>query len=299
MDVEVIKVFVDVMRRGSFAAVARHRDVDPSSISRAIATLEREIGFRLFQRTTRRLAPTEAGALYFERVQPLVEEMERARLQAMDVVTGPVGLLRVTASVSFGQKCLVPLLPALRTAYPALSIDLILTDAVVDLIAERVDIAIRLGPRTDSGLIGTRLMRTRYRVCASPGYLEAQGSVADPPALSERDCLRFPLSGYRSCWRFRDREGDLLDVPVKGSVMISNALALHRAARDGLGPALLANWIVDEDIARGALVDLFPDHEVTATDFDTAVWILYPSRSYVPLKVRAFIDFLKARMGNV
>lgn len=294
MDMATLKIFVEVMRAGSFAAVARVHDVDPSSISRTIAMLEDELGFRLFQRTTRRLAATEAGALYFERMRPIIEEMDRAGQEALDVVAEPAGRLRVTASVSFGHTVLVPLLPRLRAAYPDLLIDLILTDAVLDLVTETIDVAIRLGPRFDSGLIGMQLMRTRYHVCASPAYLKTAPKLWAPPDLSRHSCLLFPYPGYRSQWRFRAKSGEVIEVPVHGTVTISNALALHRAALDGLGPVLLADWLVGNDLQRGSLVDLFPKHEATATDFDTAAWVLYPSRAYVPRKVRAFIDFLKS-----
>jgi len=296
MDIEALKVFVEVMRAGSFAAVARQHDVDPSSISRTIAVLEAQTGFRLFQRTTRRLAATEAGALYFERMQPIMDEMDRANLEARDIVAAPSGRLRVTASVAFGAIVLVPLLPRLRAAYPELDIDLVLSDALVDIIAEKIDVALRLGQRVDSAFISTQLMRTRYRVCASPAYVKAAAKLRQPSDLSAHDCLVFPLPGYRSLWKFRCQSGAITEVPVNGAVSISNSLALHRAVRDGLGPALLANWIVDDDIRRGTLVELFPKFEASATDFDTAAWILYPSRAYVPRKVRAFIDFLKSEV---
>jgi DNA-binding transcriptional LysR family regulator len=294
MDIAALKVFVEVMRAGSFAAVARIHDVDPSSISRAIAILENELGFRLFQRTTRRLAATEAGALYFERMQPVIDEMDRVGQEARDIVAKPAGRLRVTASVSFGHTVLVPLLPRLRSAYPDLSIDLMLTDAVLDLIIEKIDIAIRLGPRIDTGLAGMQLMRTRYHVCASPAYVKAATKLRVPLDLSDHSCLLFPYPGYRSQWRFRAKNGEVTEVPVNGAVTISNALALHRAALDGLGPVLLADWLVSQDLQRGKLVDLFPKYEATATDFDTAAWVLYPSRVYLPRKVRAFINFLKS-----
>lgn len=294
MELAALKVFVEVMRAGSFAAVARVHQLDPSSISRTIAMLEGELGFRLFQRTTRRLAATEAGALYFERMQPIVDELDRAGQEARDIVAEPAGRLRVTASVSFGHTVLVPLLPRLRAAYPDLAVDLLLTDAIVDLIAEKIDVAVRLGPRIDTSLIGTQLLRTRYRVCASPAYLNAAPRLRSPADLSVHDCLLFPYPGYRSLWRFRARNGETTVVPVHGAVTISNALALLSAARDGLGPVLLPDWLVGQDLQRGTLVDPFPKLEATATDFDTAAWLLYPSRAYVPRKVRAFIDFLKS-----
>jgi DNA-binding transcriptional LysR family regulator len=298
MDIATLKIFVEVMRAGSFAAVARVHEVDPSSISRTIAILEDELGFRLFLRTTRRLAATEAGTLYFERTQPIIDEMERVGQEARDIVAEPAGRLRVTASVSFGHTVLVPLLPRLRSAYPDLSVDLILTDAVLDLITEKIDVAVRLGPRIDTGLIGTHLIRTRYHVCASPAYLKSAPKPRAPPDLSGHGCLLFPYPGYRSQWRFRAKTGEVTEVPVNGAVTISNALALHRAALDGLGPVLLADWLVAKDLRSGRLVDLFPKYEATATDFDTAAWILYPSGAYVPRKVRAFIDFLKSSLAR-
>ena len=139
----MLQIFVEVIRQGSFAAVARDRNLDPSSVSRAIAGLEAELGVRLFQRTTRQLSPTEAGTAYFERIEPLVEEMQQANNLATDMSRQPKGTLRVTASVSFGQKCIVPLLPNFGTLYPDLTVDLLLTDAVVDLFAERIDVALR------------------------------------------------------------------------------------------------------------------------------------------------------------
>ncbi len=293
MNLDSLDVFAEVMQTGSFAEVARRRDVDPSSVSRTIAALEAEIGIRLFQRTTRRLAPTEAGRIYFQRIEPLLGELDRASAEARDLAASPSGTLRVTASVAFGHAVVAPLLPALRSQYPDLGLELILSDAAIDLVAERIDIAIRLGPRPDADLIGTRLMPVRHRVCASPGYVETHGPPGDPAALSDRDCLRFPFSGYRTLWRFRTSGGPVTEVPVDGSLVISNALALRQCCLDGLGPALLADWLVGDDLMAGRLVDLFPQHDVTATDFDTAAWLLYPSRAYVPLKVRAFIDFLK------
>jgi DNA-binding transcriptional LysR family regulator len=175
MDITTLSIFVEVMRRGSFAAVAKDRNVDPSSISRLIASLEEELGIRLFQRSTRQLTATEGGRVYFEKVEPLVEELEHARLAARDVSVGPSGTLRISTTVAFGQICLVPLLPDFRNSYPGLALELVLTDSNLDLIGERIDVAIRLGPRLDLGYVGAKLFSTRYRVCASPAYVARQG----------------------------------------------------------------------------------------------------------------------------
>ncbi|MGL5878722.1 MAG: LysR family transcriptional regulator [Xenococcaceae cyanobacterium] len=298
MDLSVLQIFVEVVRQGSFAAVARDRNIDPSSVSRAIAGLEEEIGVRLFQRTTRQLSPTEAGMTYFERVESLVEEMQQAIDVATDISGKPKGTLRVTASVSFGLKCIVPLLPNFSEMYPDLTVDLLLTDAVVDLFAERIDVAVRLGLLADSTLIAQQLMQTRYFVCVSPDYLKQWGQPQKPEDVEQHNCLLFPLAGFRSRWIFRDRNGDESEIQVRGRTVISNAIALQQCAIAGMGLALLPHWLIDEDLRAGKLVNVFPDYQVTATDFNTAAWLVYPSRSYVPLKIRVFIDRLKKYIAS-
>ncbi len=297
MDTENMRIFAEVARSGSFAAVARDRDVDPSSVSRAVALLEDELGVRLFQRTTRRVALTEAGEIYLARVTVLMDEMDHARDEARGVSAGPAGTLRLTASVAFGYTCLVPLLPEFRERYPGVKLELLLTDTVLDLVAERVDLAVRLGRRFDADFVATKLVDTQYRVCASPVYLKGKQRPEVPQELQQHRCLLFALPEFRSRWLFRDRQGTVQEVPVRGDVTILNGLALRACVLAGMGPVLLANWLIDEDIAQGKLVDLFPDYRVTATEFDTAVWLLYPSRAHLPNKVRVMIDFLKQHLG--
>ncbi len=297
MDVRHLKVFIEVVYQGSFAGAARQLDLTPSAVTRAVAALEAALGARLLQRTTRKVALTEAGAAYLDRVRPLLEELDRAG-DELHANTGQVrGVVRVTASVAYGQTVLVPLLRALHAAHPALEVDLLLSDAVVDLVSQHIDVALRLGPAVDSSLIGLRLRPVRYRVCASPAYLRKHGRPRTPADLARCDCLRFALPGYRTQWTFRDREGHTEVVAVRGWLVMSTALALHRATLDGLGPALLGDWLVDGDIAAGHLIDLLPEHEVTATNFDSAVWLLYASRDHTPQRVRAFVDFVKGRLG--
>jgi DNA-binding transcriptional LysR family regulator len=298
MELSVLQTFVDVVKQGSFAAVARERNVDPSSVSRAIAGLEEELGIRLLQRTTRQLSPTEAGMVYFQRIQPLVEEMQQAIDVAIDVSGQPKGTLRITASVSFGLKCIVPLLPDFRSMYPDLTMDLVLTDANVDLFAERIDLAIRLGLLADSTSIAQQLIQTRYFICASPQYLKQWGHPKIPSDIEKHNCLLFPLAGFRSKWRFRNRDREESEVFVRGHTIISNAIALQQCAIAGMGLALLPNWLIGDDLRDGTLVNVFPSYDVTATEFSTAAWLVYPSRAYVPLKVRVFIDFLKQSISG-
>jgi DNA-binding transcriptional LysR family regulator len=298
MDLSVLQIFIDVMRQGRFAAVARERNIDPSSVSRAIAGLEAELNIRLLQRTTRSLSPTEAGLAYFQRIEPLVEEMQQAIDVATDISGQPKRILRVTASVSFGLKCIVPLLPDFGAICPDITVDLLLTDANVDFFAERIDLAVRLGLLADSTLIARQLIRTRYFVCASPQYLKQWGYPKHPHDIEKHNCLLFPLAGFRSKWIFRNTEGKLSEVFVRGRTIISNAIALQQCALLGMGLALLPNWLIDKDLQAGTLIDVFPNYEVTATDYNTGAWLVYPSRAYVPLKVRVLMDFLKNCITN-
>ena len=207
MDTRRLQTFVTVVQHGSFAAAARHLALAASAVTRQIAALEHELGVRLMQRTTRRLSLTAAGTAYYERVRTLLEELERAGEAVRDSTGQATGIVRVTASVAYGQTVLVPLLPALHDAHPLLQVDLRLSDPAIDLVAERIDVAVRLGPAIDSSLVGVRLRPVRSRVCASPDYLKRHGRPRMPAELSERDCLRFPLPGFRSAWRFRSRDG--------------------------------------------------------------------------------------------
>lgn len=300
LDIELLRTFAAVERDGSFAAVARREGVDPSAVSRRIASLEDALDLRLFDRTTRRLRLTEAGRVYLDRILPLVDALQEAKDAARDTVTVPSGLLRVTTSVAFGERWLTPRLPAFRTAYPKVEIELRLTDAHVDIVAEGIDLAVRLGPRIEGTLVSAKLFDTPYRAVAAPGYLANRNMPKAPEDLSEHQAIRFALPRFGNAWRFRKApDSEEVKVTPASALAISNALAVRRAALDGLGVALLADWTVADDIRKGRLVDVLPGWEASATDFATAAWIVYPTRDYVPARLRAFIDHLRASRKGV
>ena len=298
MDTRLIETFLAVAHHGSFAAAARASNIDPSLVSRAVASLEDELGVRLFQRTTRRMTLTEAGEIYRERVAPLVDELGRAGDDARASGAGPGGTLRLSASVAFAHARLLPELAGFRERYPSIALELVLSDERLDLVAARVDLAVRLGATVEEGLVATRLIDTRYRVVASPAWLDRHGPLATPTELGGHEALLFTLPQFRDEWCFRDPDGAATHVAVRGGIAMSNALALHEGVRAGLGPALLADWLVGDDIASGRCVDLFPDHEVAARGFDTAAWLVYPSTRFVPGKVRVAIDFFKRALRS-
>ncbi|MBN9673310.1 LysR family transcriptional regulator [Roseibium aggregatum] len=299
MEIQSLKTVLLVRDLGSIAGAARALEVDASSVSRVLASVERELGLRLFQRSTRKLSLTEEGERYLNRVAPLIEDLEAAREAASSKDVSPRGTLRVTASVAFSQEFFVPLLPRFQEMYPDLSVELFPSDSNLDLLAEGLDVAIRLAAAPKGDLISTKLAETRYRVVAAPEYLECAGPVIDPRDLVDMNCLRFALPNFRSVWRFRKPGEEPFAVEVSGKTVISSAASLREAARLGMGAALLPDWLIGGDLANGRLVNLFPDYECAAADFETAAWILYPSKSYLPRKVRVLIDFLKAEMTGL
>ena len=301
METKDLALFAEVARLGSFAAVAKARGIDPSAVSRIVAGLENALGLRLFQRTTRRLSLTEAGDMILARALPLTEEMDRIAAEARAARRVPTGTLRLTASVAFGQARIVPLLPGFRARCPGIALECLFTDANLDLVAERIDLAIRLAPEIEGDVVAAKLMPTRYRVVAAPGHL-ARKPLHQPADLARHAVLMFALRPFRTRWLFRDPAGAVTEQPVHGDIVMSPAGALREAAIAGLGPALLPDWLVDEDIAAGRLAHCLQGWDVTATRFDTAAWLVYPSRSFLPAKVREMISYLRetlpgARLG--
>ena len=290
-----MQLLIEVAERGSFAAAARQLELDPSSVSRGIAAIESDMGLRLFERSTRKLRLTEVGELYIGRLRPLLEGLITAHEEALQVTREPAGSLRMTASVAFGQRCLLPHVAEFRRCYPSIRLELQLTDSVVDILQNRIDLACRLAPPGDSRLIGTRLFDTRYRVCASPDYLASSDPIRAPADLETHRCIVFTLPEYRSRWIFKDRHANRQTVAIQSDLSISSAMALRDCALSGMGPALLADWLIRDDLESGRLTPVLENYEVSAEDFDTAAWLLYPSRDFLPAKTRVMIDFLKSK----
>lgn len=298
MELNSLRIFVNSVKLGSFAAVARQMRLDPSTVSRSITNLESELGFRLLQRTTRKLAPTEAGSVYLERIQHLIDEFDTAGEEARDLVNQPQGNLRIAACTSFGPRVLAPLLPQLMELYPDLTIELILSDQKTDIIKEEIDIAIRFGLKPIDDVVTTRLNPRRFRICASPNFIQKYGRPSRPESLASLDCIVFRIPGHPAVWKFRDNEKKVLEIPITGKLSTMHGVTMTTAAVTGVGIAMLPDWLCAQEIADGSLIDLFPGIECTGTEFDTAAWLIYPSRQYLPLKVRKVVDFLKGQLSH-
>jgi DNA-binding transcriptional LysR family regulator len=290
-----LRILLEIARHGNFSGVAKQRNVDPSSISRVVRAVESELGVRLFHRTTRHVTLTEAGAAYLTQVSDLLDAIDAAGDRIKELGANVGGTLRVTASVAFGQACLVPLLPEFLAAWPNIQLELILADANLDIVAERIDLALRLSPRMDRNFVRVKWFDSAYKVCASPHYIARHDAIRSPADLSQHLCVLFGLPNPQADWLIHDSAGTIAHVNVKPRVCVSNGLAQRELVLAGTGPALLPAWLVAADLAAGRLVDLLPDHAAAPSDFDGAAWLLYPNRTLLPAKTRALIEFLKSR----
>lgn len=297
MNTELLTLFIKVAQLGSFAAVAREANIDPSAVSRAMASLEEQLNLRLFQRTTRQLKLTEAGEIYLQRIKPLLNELDYALDEAQKVSHTPSGHLRMTASVAFGQMCLLPYLSDFRQLYPNIQLELLLTDSVLDLVTNSLDLACRLNAQAESEAVRTLLFNTHYYVCVSPAYLAQHAPINTPQDLEQHNCIVFNFPDYRTHWTFKDHQHILTRISIQSNLSLSSALALRECALLGMGPALMADWLVNQDIAHGRLIPILTDYQVTAENFNTAAWLVYPSKHFLPHKTRLMIDFLKEKLS--
>jgi DNA-binding transcriptional LysR family regulator len=297
MEIAALKLFVEIAKLGSLAEVARRHELDPATISRNLAGLEAELGTRLFQRTTRRLSLTPAGQDYLDAVEGVVDQLDLARERALSQSDALTGTLRMTTSYAIGQVRIASLLPKFREKFPLLKLELNFNNAFVDLVSERMDLAIRLSPRIEGDYIAAKLFDTRYHVVASPAYAK-RNPVADPKELAALNCLTLDITNFRKQWHFRDQGGKVTSVKINSDVTISSSLAMLDCVLAGMGPAMLPDWLIGKMLKEGRLVELFPDHRVTATDFETGAWLVYPSRQFLPRRVRVAIDFFKEHMRS-
>jgi len=291
MEVASLYIFAEVVRLRSFTAIAKARGVAPSSVSRTILALENEVGIRLFHRTTRQIVPTDAGMRYFERISSVLEELELAQQLASDHDSLPTGTLKITAPRVFGELYLIPLLPKFNQLYPDLSLEVVLTDDFTNLVEEGIDVAIRAGSLQDSSYIARQLLPMKFFITASPDYLAKMGTPSLPEHISQHDCLVFPRVGHNPNWLFKTGD-EIEEVAIQAKFLVTQSSAIKQLTLDGMGLSLLPDWLVSRDIASGKLVSLFNDRQVTATNYNSAVWLLYPSREYLPLKVKVFNEFI-------
>lgn len=284
-----IEVFVRVVEAGSFSAAARALRMTPSAVSKLIARLEARLGARLVSRSTRKLQLTPEGSAFYDSGLRILADMAAAEREAA-AGAAPRGRLRVNTYVPFGVHRLIPLLPGFLERYPEISVDLVLTDSVIDLMAERADVAIRAGPLGESRLVARKLGQSPVVVVAAPSYLETHGIPLTPADLDSHNRMGFGFVRHIDGWPFRDAEGRAVMIPITGNTLVSDGEAMRLMTLAGAGISRLARWHVAADIAAGRLVALLEDFNPGDEEATHAVYV--GQGRHLPARVRAFLDIL-------
>ncbi len=289
-----MEVFARAVRAGSFSAAARELRLTPSAVSKKVSRLEDRLGARLLNRTTRRLGLTEVGEAYYARCQRILGDIEEAERAVTQLDSAPRGTLRVSASIAFGQRQIVPLVPEFLRRFSDLRVELTMTDHIIDLVEEGVDIAIRVSGPPDSALVARKLAPERRIICAAPAYLERHGTPQTPADLTHHNCLSYSTLATNE-WQFAGANG-AFSVDARGTFEANGGEAMREMALAGVGLVRLATFLIGPDIRAGRLMPLLTEYERPE---DHAVYAVYPHRRHLSPKVRAFVDFLVEKMTPV
>lgn len=287
-----LEVFVRVIELGGFSAAARACGMTPSAVSKLISRMEQRLGTRLVNRSTRQLQLTPEGCVFYERGVRLLADLDEAE-RCASAHAAPRGRLRVNANVPFGHHFLLPLAPEFLDLHPDVTLDIVLTDEVIDILEQRTDVAVRAGPLKSSNLMARKLGATRMVIVGAPGYLTRHGIPTTPDALLRHNRLGANYVRAQPGWPLR-HDGEDTVVPVTGNAQASDGEALHRLALAGLGLARLAAFQVREDIAAGRLLAVLED--CNPGDVEEVHAVFVGQGGYLPLRVRAFLDFLAERV---
>lgn len=290
-NVSDMEVFVRAVLRGSLSAAGRDLNLTPAAVSYRIAKLEDSLGTRLLHRTTRRLQLSEDGAEYFRSAEHIVAQIEQAEAAISRRGEVPHGTLKVTAPASFGRQHIAPIMPKFLRRFPELHLNLVMTDEMIDLLGEGVDLAIRIHELKDSGFIARKLAPEQRVVCASPEYIARHGQPREPGDLIHHNCIVLTQQPY---WVFEGPSGPER-IKVSGNFQCNNGEVIREAVIAGVGIALKATWDVAGAIKAGRLRVLLADYPISSK---TSIWALYPSRRNVPAKVTAFVSFLKEHFSS-
>lgn len=293
-DLNELIAFVALADCGSFAAAGRFLERDPTVVSRRLSALETRLGVRLAERSTRRVALTEAGRIYLERVRPLLVDLQAADREAVSLAGGEArGHLRVSLPGSFGQLWLGPLIVDFLRAHPRVSIEADTTNRYVDLIGEGFDLAVRLGELPDSQLVARRVGERRRLICASPGFVAAHAPIRSPRDLQDLPCLCYTGRRQPYRWDFARADGTALGVTVRGPLASDSAELLTQAALAGLGVLFTSDWYVTRELSAGRLIELIPDWTIRDRG---ALYVVTPALDGMPSKTRAFSDWMASRL---
>ncbi|MEX3980541.1 LysR family transcriptional regulator [Paraburkholderia sp. EG287A] len=293
-DFEGLAMFAKVAEEGSFAAAARAMGVSVATVSRGVARLEDRLGARLFNRTSRQLALTEFGRTICEKASEIYRQAEEAESAAREMSVQPRGLVRLAVPMSFGLRWVAPLLPGFFRMYPDVSIDLHLSDATVDIVADGFDAALRIAALPDSSLVARRLCAVTQYVVASPDYLKREGRPAHPRELADRPCLSYAYRARSDVWRFTNAAGEEEPIMPSGPLRVTNTDALLPTLLDGLAIGELPEFIAGEYLADGRLEAILTDWSLTKG----GLYFVTPSARARPAKVSALSDYFAQHLSE-
>jgi DNA-binding transcriptional LysR family regulator len=272
------------------SAAGRDMGLSPAVVSKRISHMEERLGARLFQRTTRQLKLTETGKGFYERVVTILNDIEEAEAFVSQLNSKASGTLRVTAPTGFCRRHMAPYLASFLQQHPELNLELHLTDSIVDIVGEGIDLAIRVAELDDSSLVARRLAPCHRVICATPDYLDRHGMPQKLTDLHHHNCLTV---GLHSVWRLEGPEGQV-GLRVSGNLRSNSSDVVHEALLSGLGIGLRSTWDVADDLKSGRLRIALPDYHESAR---LGVYAVYPCRQFVPAKLRVFVDFLAQLYG--
>ncbi|ATN33206.1 LysR family transcriptional regulator [Rhizobium sp. ACO-34A] len=287
-----LEVFARVIATGSMSMAARDLGLSPAVVSKRIKRLEDRLGTRLLQRTTRQISLTEAGQGFHQRILAVLAGIEEAETYASGRSSEVSGTLKISAPTSFGRMHIAPHLKAFMDAHPDLAIQLVLSDEFTDIVGGGFDLAIRIAELTDSTLVAKRLAPVRRLLCASPDYIAAHGMPRNIDDLKRHRCL--PAHNH-DVWRLEGPQGTL-NIRPEGMLITNSSEVIREAVIAGLGIALRSTWDIGEELKSGRLVQVLPAYEGS---HNVALSAVYPSRQFLPAKVRLFIDYLAELYGPV
>jgi DNA-binding transcriptional LysR family regulator len=293
-DFEALAIFAKVVELRSFAAAAAELALSKATVSKAVGRLEQRLGARLFNRTSRRLALTDAGQKLAERAARLLADGEAAESEALAQSVAPRGLVRLAVPMTFGVKAVAPLLPEFLAQYPDVAIDMHLSDAMVDLIGDGFDAGLRIARLPDSSLIARRLCAMPRHTVAAPAYLKRYGRPTHPMHLAGHRCLGYSYLSNPGTWHYTSSTGEQVSVRCAGPLRVNNGEALMPTLLAGLGIADLPDFIVREAIASGAVEVILQDW----TQAEGAVHLVTPPGGPRPARVEVLADFLARRLGK-
>ena len=288
-----LATFAQVVESGGFSAAARRLGMSTTMVSNHVQALEERLGVRLLNRTTRRVSLTEIGASYYQRCAHILADIEDADRTASAQQASPKGTLRLYTNTHI-LRFVGPIISEYMALYPDVTIDLTMGERMIDLVEERIDIAIRTTPPPDSSLIVRRLINWRHILGAAPKYLEQHGTPQSLAELSQRNCLRYALYPYGDEWRFEDEAGDHHSVHVSGNLVSTSAEVLRIAALDGRGLVLGPDFYAFEDLAQKRIIPVLPQYRPV----QFAINAIYPAKQNLSAKVRTFLDFITLRIND-